>query len=75
MAPLERGYVREVEMMLIKVERILFRIGEVSLAVTLPRAWVTYNNLQPGDTVEVIADDGVLIRIKKELIADDKTES
>ena len=61
--------------MLIKVERILFRIGEVSLAVTLPRAWVTYNNLQPGDTVEVIADDGVLIRIKKEPSADDKTES
>ena len=58
--------------MLIKVERILFRIGEVSLAVTLPRAWVTYNNLQPGDTVEVIADDGVLIRIKKELPADDQ---
>ena len=61
--------------MLIKVERILFRIGEVSLAVTLPRAWVTYNNLQPGDTVEVIADDGVLIRIKKEPPADDKAES
>ena len=61
--------------MLIKVERILFRIGEVSLAVTLPRAWVTYNNLQPGDTVEVIADDGVLIRIKKEPPADDKHDS
>ena len=75
MAPLERGYVREVELMLIKVERILFRIGEVSLAVTLPRAWVTYNNLQPGDTVEVIADDGVLIRIKKEPPADDKHDS
>ena len=75
MAPLERGYVREVELMLIKVERILFQIGEVSLAVTLPRAWVTYNNLQPGDTVEVIADDGVLIRIKKEPPADDKAES
>ncbi len=75
MAKVERGYVREVELMLIKVERILFRIGEVSLAVTLPRAWVTYNNLQPGDTVEVIADDGVLIRIKKEPSADDKAES
>ena len=75
MAEVERGYVREVELMLIKVERILFRIGEVSLAVTLPRAWVTYNNLQPGDTVEVIADDGVLIRIKKEPPADDKHDS
>ena len=58
----------------IKVERILFRVGEVSLAVTLPKAWVTYNNLKPGDTVEVIADDGVLIRIKNEPPADDKAE-
>jgi len=58
----------------IKVERILFRVGEVSLAVTLPRAWVTYNNLKPGDTVEIIADDGVLIRIKKVPLADDKAE-
>ncbi|MFC1991506.1 AbrB/MazE/SpoVT family DNA-binding domain-containing protein [Chloroflexota bacterium] len=58
----------------IKVERILFRVGEGSLAVTLPKAWVTYNNLQPGDIVEVIANDGVLIHIKKELSADDKAE-
>jgi len=74
MAEVERGHVREVKLMPIKVERILFRVGEVSLAVTLPRAWVTYNNLKPGDTVEVIADDGVLIRIKKEPPADDKAE-
>ena len=49
----------------IKVERILFRVGEGSLAVTLPKAWVTYNRLKPGDTVEVIANDGVLIRLKE----------
>ena len=49
----------------IKVERILFRVGEGSMAVTLPKAWVTYNDLKPGDIVEVIANDGVLIQIKK----------
>jgi antitoxin component of MazEF toxin-antitoxin module len=49
----------------IQVERILFRVGEGSLAVTLPKAWVTYNRLKPGDTVEVIVDDGVLVRIKE----------
>ena len=49
----------------IQVERIVFRVGEGSLAVTLPKAWVTYNHLKPGDTVEVIVNDGVLIRIKK----------
>ena len=58
----------------IKVERILFRVGEGSLAVTLPKAWVTYNNLQPGDIVEVIANDGVFIHIKKGFSADDKAE-
>jgi len=59
----------------IKVKRVLFRVGEVSLAVTLPRAWVAYNNLQPGDTVEIIANDEVLICIKKELQMDGKAES
>jgi len=49
----------------IQVERILFRVGEGSLAVTLPKAWVIYNRLKPGDTVEVIVNDGVTIRVKK----------
>ena len=64
MAEVERSYVREVRLMPIKVERILFRIGEGSLGVTLPKAWVIYNRLKPGDTVEVIVNDGVLIRVK-----------
>ena len=56
----------------IKVERILFRVGEGSLAVTLPKAWVVYNRLKPGDTVEVIANDGVIINVIKEPVAVDK---
>ena len=59
----------------IKVQRTLFRVGEFSLAVTLPKPWADYNNLQPGDTVEIIANDEVLICVKKELPADDKAES
>ena len=47
-----------------KVERILFKVGEGSLAVTLPKPWVVYNWLKPGDTVEIIANDGLLIRAK-----------
>ena len=58
----------------IKVERILFRVGEGSLAVTLPKAWVTYNRLKPGDTVEVIANDGVLVRLKEKPEETDKAE-
>jgi len=59
----------------IKVERILFRIGEGSLAVTLPKAWVVYNRLKPGDTVEVIVNDGVTVRIKKKPGAEGTSES
>ena len=58
----------------IQVERILFRVGEGSLAVTLPKTWVIYNRLKPGDTVEVIVNDGVHIRIKKEPGAEGKAE-
>jgi len=58
----------------IKVERILFRVGEGSLAVTLPKAWVIYNRLKPGDRVEVIVNDGVLIRVKEKPGEADKAE-
>jgi antitoxin component of MazEF toxin-antitoxin module len=58
----------------IQVERILFRVGEGSLAVTLPKAWVTYNRLKAGDTVEVIVNDGVLVRVKENPGAADKAE-
>jgi antitoxin component of MazEF toxin-antitoxin module len=59
----------------IKVERILFRVGEGSLAVTLPKTWVIYHRLQPGDMVEVIVNDGVHIRAKKGPGTEDKVES
>lgn len=58
----------------IKVERILFRVGEGSLAVTLPKAWVVYNRLKAGDTVEVIVNDGVLIRAKEKPGTPGKTQ-
>lgn len=48
----------------ILVERSLFKIGG-GFAVTLPKAWVRYNNLKPGDKVEVIANKDVTIRLKE----------
>ena len=75
MAEMERGHVREVKLMPIKVERILFRIGEGSLAVTLPKAWVVYNRLQPGDTVEIIVNDDVTVHINKRPGTEDGIES
>ncbi|MDD4984235.1 MAG: AbrB/MazE/SpoVT family DNA-binding domain-containing protein [Dehalococcoides mccartyi] len=58
----------------IKVERILFRIGEGSLAVTLPKAWVVYNQLKPGDVVELIVNDGVTVYVKEKSVEQDKAE-
>jgi len=64
MAAVERDDVREVKLMPIKVERKLFRIGEGGIAVTLPKAWIRYYGLEPGDKVEIIADGELTIRVK-----------
>lgn len=64
MAPMERGDVREVRLMPIKVERTLFKIGEGGFAVTLPKAWIRYYDLKPGDKVEIIANKELIIRVK-----------
>ena len=74
MAEMERSDVREVELMPIKVERILFRVGEGSLAVTLPKAWAVYNQLKAGDVVEIIVNDGLTVHIKETPSAPDKLE-
>jgi bifunctional DNA-binding transcriptional regulator/antitoxin component of YhaV-PrlF toxin-antitoxin module len=63
-ASLERGDIREVKLMPIKVERTLFKIGEGGFAVTLPKAWIRYYGLQPGDKVEIIANKELTIRVK-----------
>ena len=46
------------------VERKLFKIGEGGFAVTLPKAWINYYHLKPGDRVEVIVDGDITIRVK-----------
>ena len=50
----------------ILVERTLFRIGNGGFAITLPKAWVRYYKLRPGDKVEIIANDDLTIRVKPE---------
>jgi len=64
MAALERSYVREVGLMPILVERKLFRIGEGGVAITLPKAWINYHRLKPGDTVEVVVNEDLIVKIK-----------
>lgn len=48
----------------IKMERRLFKVGEGSFAVTLPKAWISYKKLKHGDMVEVFVDEDVVIRTK-----------
>ena len=49
------------------VDRVIFRIGEGAVAVTLPIGWIRYAGLKPGDKVEVVInDDYLLIRAKKD---------
>ena len=48
----------------IRMERRLFKVGEDSFAVTLPKAWISYKQLKHGDMVEVLVDEDVVIRTK-----------
>jgi AbrB family looped-hinge helix DNA binding protein len=58
------------------VDRVIFRIGEGAVAVTLPIGWTRYAGLKPGDKVEVIInDDHLLIRPKKETPANGQQAS
>ena len=50
--------------MAIKIERTLYKVGEDSYAITLPKAWISTKKLKHGDAVEVLIDDDVVIRVK-----------
>jgi len=50
----------------IEVERSLFKTGEDSLAVTLPKAWTRYLRLKAGDRVLIVVNDDLVIRLKKQ---------
>ena len=50
----------------IVVERSLFKTGEDSLAVTLPKAWARYLQLKAGDRVIIVANDELVIRLKQQ---------
>jgi len=46
-------------------ERTISRVGSTSLMVTLPKPWLRYLGIQPGDKVEVITNGEVTIRPKR----------
>ena len=64
MAEMERSDVRDDELMPVIFERKLFKIGEGGIAVTLPKSWINYYGLKPGDRIEVVIDVDLTIRVK-----------
>jgi len=52
----------------ILVERKLFKTGEGAIAVTLPKAWTNYFHLKPGDKVEIVGENELVIRLKNKSV-------
>ena len=48
-------------------ERMIYRVGKCSLAITLPQNWLKYFGLTAGDTVEVTGNGDLTIRPRKRL--------
>jgi len=51
------------------VERSLFKIGG-GFAITLPKPWIRFYKLKPGDKLEIITDSSandLVVRVKKEV--------
>ena len=65
MAEMEQSHVREGDLMPAIFERKLFKIGEGGIAVTLPKSWINYYGLKPGDKVKIIVERELIIRVDK----------
>jgi antitoxin component of MazEF toxin-antitoxin module len=58
----------------ISEERMIYRVGKSSLAITLPQNWLRYFGLGAGDKVEITANGELTIRPGKRQ-KNDKAES
>jgi len=47
------------------VERSVIDMGQGSYVITLPKPWVRYFDIRPGDKLEVISNGELIIRRKK----------
>ncbi|MFC1910289.1 AbrB/MazE/SpoVT family DNA-binding domain-containing protein [Chloroflexota bacterium] len=46
----------------IVIERAVFKVGEDSYALTIPKAWISSKKIKHGDLVEIVIDDEIIIR-------------
>ena len=49
----------------ISEERMIYRVGKSSLAITLPRNWLRYFGLGAGDTVVITGNRDLTIHPRK----------
>jgi len=47
------------------VERSVIDMGQGSYVMTLPRAWVRYFGIKPGDKLEVVTNGELRVRPKR----------
>jgi len=47
------------------VERSVIDMGQGSYVMTLPKGWVRYFGIRPGDKLNVITDGDLIVRPKK----------
>lgn len=55
-------------------ERTIYRVGKSSLVITLPRNWLKYFKLGPGDTVEITGNGDLTIH-PRDRETNEKTKS
>lgn len=46
-------------------ERTISKVGSASLMVTLPKGWLRFMGIKPGDIVEVVTNGEIIIRPKR----------
>jgi AbrB family looped-hinge helix DNA binding protein len=47
------------------VERSVIDMGQGSYIITLPKPWIRYMGIKPGEKLEVIANGELVIRCKR----------
>lgn len=47
------------------VERSVINLGQGSYVITLPKGWLRYFGIKPGDRLEVVSDGELVIRPPK----------
>lgn len=56
------------------VERSVINLGQGSCVITLPKPWLRYFGIEPGDKLEVVTDHDLIIRVPSKREPKDEDE-